>query len=129
MYDYLAAIPFAKIEFVPQPLDQQLQAVSHAGVDGLTIWDNGQRADQVTARCTGYVGTYNLARGVIDTIKSLERANPITVTISGLAATNVKYQVMRVNPIECRRLVFGRGPAGLYYARIVVDVTLQPIAT
>ena len=128
MYDYLGIIPFAKIEFVPKPLCQQLQVVSHAGVDGLTIWDNGQRADPVTARCLGYVGTYTLARGVIDTIKALERADPITITISGIAASAVKYQVLRVNPLECRRLVWGRGPGGVYYARILLEITLQPLA-
>jgi hypothetical protein len=129
MLDYLGAIPFARIDFVPSPLDRQFQIASHAGVDGVTIWDAGVRADPVTIRCVGYAATYNLARAAVDAVKALQNAAPVAVTISGLAATGVLYQVTKVAPVECKRLVFGRGPGGFYYGRLTLEVTLQPVSS
>jgi hypothetical protein len=128
MNDYLGIYAFAKIEFVPTALDRQHQVVSHSGVDGVTIFDSGQRADQQTLRCLGYATSYALARGAVDSVKALEAADPVAVTISGIAATGVLYQVLRVRPLECRRLVWGRGPGGLYYARFQLEVLVQPVA-
>lgn len=128
MNDYLGIYPFARIEFVPTALDRQHQVISHSGVDGVTIFDTGRRADQQTLACLGYAANYALARAAVESVKTLESASPVAVTISGIAATGVLYQVLRVRPLECRRLIWGRGPGGVYYARYRLEVLVQPVA-
>jgi len=127
MSDYLGSYIFAKISGPPRQINRQFRTVSHGGVEGLTIWDLGLRADAFQVECLVYAYDLSQARAYYREIRELEDSEPVTLQIGDETEPDVLYQVMQVVPLECKRIVYGRGPGGPFYARLRLQVTLQPV--
>lgn len=129
MYDYLGSYSFAKISAPPSPVGRQFATVSHGGVDGLSVWDLGKRGGPFTVRCLAYGANVSQARAYAREIVALEEADPVTLSVAGESEPDTVYQVLHVQTVLCRRIVYGRGPGGPFHAKLLLSVTLQPLVT
>jgi len=121
--------PYTVVSIDPPPArhGEQFDVISRSGVDGLSIWDTGERGAPFTVTTKAKAVSHADAQATLEAYNDLRKQGPQQITYAGRVLPDVAFHVLNVQPKACKQLVLGVSAAGNFYGWVEAEWTLLPV--
>lgn len=130
--DSIGPFTFLRLSSAPPRVDQQWEIAAWPAISGQALWSLGARGEPFTLTSEAVALTYAYGRDFLAAYKTLELADPVTVSVGTQEPTQL-YKVLRVQHAgpgvkAVVRAHVANDPTW-YQALVFAEWTLLPIET
>lgn len=94
--DAIGQFTFVRLDKAPERVGAQWEIASVAGIDGVSLWNSGNRGQPFTLMSEAVALSYAAGRTFLKQYKSLELAGPVSI-VCGVLENDQLYKVLSVN--------------------------------
>jgi len=124
----IGSFRFVRLDRPPELVQQTLVTRSRPGVDGVMLQRMGTRAEPFEIASMVDAPTVADAYSLYSQYRYLVGASAVVVRWANLPMPSHAYFVLRVTPVDIRRILRGHGGLnGVSYARTICSWQLQPV--
>lgn len=129
MADRIGNFDFIRLEEPPQLVQEQIAASTRPGTSGVTLHRLGSWAEPFECRSLAGAANLSVAIALYASYCQLAAKDPVQVTWANVQYSTLshRFYVLGVKQPVHRRLLYGIGPAGEYFAETEATWILQPI--
>lgn len=128
--DSIGPFTFTKLFNAPDRVHRMWEEQAKTGIDGVALWNTGDRGERFTIDSDAVALTYEIGRTFLAQYQTLEQAGPVMVRVGTLEPMQ-KYKVVKVHWRNegVKRVVRAHigGDATVYTALVFATWTLLPL--